>query len=148
MPTALRETTLAAIAARLTAQITTATVERARRGPIDTDRETLPRLVLTGTDWTADEAAEPGMVHYTLGFAVAGYAGARTDLAAEQALSALHAQVIAALAGWTPATAGLGEPAEQDAEFRLYDAEESAKPAGEFVARFSVLITAALGNPY
>lgn len=148
MTTPLRETTLAALATRLAAQIPTATVERARRGPVDTDKETLPRLILTGTDWTADEAAEPGMTHYTLGFAVAGYARARTDLAAEQALSTLHAQVIAALAGWTPTTSGLGEPAEQDAEFRLYDAEESAKPAGEFTARFSLLITAALGNPY
>lgn len=137
--TALRETAIAAVAARLTAQIPTATVERARRGPVDTDKETLPRLVLAATDWTADETAEPLAVHYTLSFAVTGYAAARTGLATEQALTALHALVTAALSGWTPTEASLGEASEQDAEYRLLDAEESAKPAGEFTARYSML---------
>lgn len=137
--TALRETALAAIAARLTAQIPTATVERSRRAPVDIDKETLPRLVLAGTDWAADETAEPLAVHYTLSFAVTGYAKARTDIAADQALSELHAAVVAALSGWTPTTANLGEPAQDGAEFRLFDAEESEKPAGEFTARFSML---------
>ena len=148
MSTALREAALAVLATRLAAQITTATVERARRGPVDTDTESLPRLVLTGADWTADEGAEPLTVHYTLGFVVVGYAAARTGLATEQALSALHASVVAALAGWTPSTAGLGEPAEEGAEFRLFDTEESAKPAGEFTARFNMLCLAAIGSPY
>ena len=54
----------------------------------------------------------------------------------------------AALAGWTPALDGLGEVSEQGAEFRLYDTDESAKPAGEFIARFSMLAIAPLGAPY
>lgn len=137
--TALRETALAAIAARLTAQVTTATVERARIAPVDIDKESLPRLVVTGTDWTPDETAEPLAVHYTLGFVVTGYVRARSALLAEQALSELQASTIAALAGWTPTTANLGEPAQDGTEFRLYDAEESAKPAGEFTARFTML---------
>lgn len=137
--TALRETALSAIAARLTAQVTAATVERARPDPVDTDKETLPRLVLSGTDWSADEAAEPLAVHYTLGFSVTGYARGRTHLLAEQALAELHADVTAALSGWTPSAFGLGEPAQEGAEFRLYDTEESAKPAGEFTARYTML---------
>lgn len=155
MTTPIREAALAAIAARLTAQIPTATVERARRAPVDTDTETLPRLILTGTDWQADETAEPGATHYTMGFAVAGYyratAGlkaAAADLSAEQAGTALHAQVVAALAGWTPTTDGLGEAAEEGAEFRMFDADESEKAAGEFTARFSMLCLAPLGSPY
>jgi hypothetical protein len=137
--TALRETALAAIFARLGAQITTATIERARPAPVDVDKETLPRLVLTGTDWSADEAAEPMAVHYTLGFAITGYVRARTLLAAEQALAELQASTIAALSGWTPTTANLGEAAQEGTEFRLYDTEESKTPAGEFTARFSML---------
>jgi len=146
--TPIRETALAAIVARLAAQIPTATVERARRAPVDVEKETLPRLVVTGIDWTADETAEPGITHYTLDFTVQGYAKARTDLATEQALGTLLASTVAALAGWTPTESGLGEPAEAGAELGLYDAEDSAKPAGEFTARFSMLCLAALGSPY
>jgi len=148
MPTPLREAALAAIASRLVASIPAAVVERARRAPVDADRELLPRLILTGTSWEADEGAEPGITHYTMGFVVTGYARAATDLALEQALSALHAATVAALAGWTPVVDGLGEAAEEGAEFQIYDAEESAKPAGEFTARFSMLCLAPLGSPY
>lgn len=148
MPTPIRETALAAIAARLVAQIPTATVERARRAEVDLDKESLPRLVVNAIDWIADESAEPLVVHYTLGFAVTGYATARTNILAEQAIGALHAQVVAALAGWTPTESGLGEPSEGDAEIGLIDAETSAKPVGEFTARFDMLCLAPLGSPY
>lgn len=147
MPTPIRETALAAIAARLTSN-TTATVERARRAPVDTDRETLPRLVLLGTEWIADETQEPLTTYYQMGFAVTGYVSARTDLLLEQALSDLHAEVLAALVGWNPSDAACVDVAEVDAEFTIYDAEDSAKPAGEFVARFTALVTAAHGDPY
>lgn len=65
MPTALREAALAAIADRLSVELPGIVLERARRAPVDTDKEQLPRLVLTGTDWEADETAEPGSTHYT-----------------------------------------------------------------------------------
>ena len=97
MPTPIRETALAAIATRLAAQIPAAAVERARRAEVDLDKESLPRLVVNAIDWTADELAEPLVVHYTLGFAVTGYATAKTNILAEQAIGALHAQVVAAL---------------------------------------------------
>jgi hypothetical protein len=148
MPTALREVALSAIADRLNAELPSVVLERARRAPVDTDKEPLPRLVLTGTDWEADETAEPGSTHYSLGFAVAGYVRDTTDLGVEQGLSDLHASVVAALAGWTPGVDGLSEVAEQGAEFRLYDTDESAKPAGEFLARFSMLAIAPLGSPF
>ncbi len=148
MPTPIREAALAAIAARLAVELPSVVLERARRAPVDTDKEPLPRLVLTGTDWEADETAEPGSTHYTLGFVVAGYIRDTTDLGVEQGLSDLHASVVAALGGWTPAVNGLGEAAEQGAEFRLYDTDESAKPAGEFLARFSMLAIAPLGSPF
>ena len=148
MPTPIREAALAAIADRLTSELPGAVLERARRVPVDTDKEPLPCLVLTGTDWEADENAEPGSTHYSLGFAVAGYVRDATDLAVEQGLSVLHASLIAALAGWTPALDGLGEVSEQGAEFRLYDTDESAKPAGEVVARFTMLAIVPLGSPY
>jgi hypothetical protein len=148
MSTPLRESALAAVATRLAAQIPTATVERARRAPVDLDNEALPLLVLTGGDMSADETSEPGATHYTLSLAIAGYARARTDLAAEQAVTALHAQVVAALAGWEPAIAGIGNTAEEGAEFEIYDAEASKAPAGTFTARFSILLIAATGNPY
>ncbi len=148
MPTPIREAALAAIAGRLTSELPGVVLERARRAPVDTDKEPLPRLVLTGTDWEADETAEPGSTHYTMGFVVAGYVRDTTDLGVEQGLSDLHALVVAALAGWTPTVDGLGEATEQGAEFRLYDTDESAKPAGELLARFSMLAIAPLGSPF
>ena len=148
MSTPIREAALAAIADRLTTELPGTVLERARRALVDIDKEPLPRLVLTGTDWEADETAEPGSTHYTMGFVVAGYIRDTTDLGVEQGLSDLHASVVAALAGWTPTVDGLGEATEQGAEFRLYDTDESAKPAGEFLARFSMLAIAPLGAPY
>jgi hypothetical protein len=148
MSTPLREAALAAMSARLTSQLSGVTVERARRAPVDTDSEHLPRVVLTATDWTADETVEPLATHYTLAFVVSGYVRGTSDLAIEQALSTLHARVVAALVGWTPQLPGIGEVSEEGAEFRLYDADESAKPAGEFAARFSVLCIGGQGIPY
>lgn len=144
----LREAALAAIADRLTAQLPDVTVERARRAPVDTDAEPLPRLVVRGDDLEADDTQEPGRTHYRIGFGVSGFVVGATDLAAEQALSLLHARTVAALAGWTPATPGLGDIAEQGAEFRLYDAEDSARPAGEFLARFTILAVGPAGGPW
>ena len=144
----LREAALAAIADRLAAQLADVAVERARRAPVDTDTEPMPRLVVRGDDLEADDTQEPGRTHYRIGFGVSGFAGGATDLAAEQALSLLHARSVAVLAGWTPATPGLGDVAEQGTEFRLYEAEDSARPAGEFLARFTILAVGPAGGPW
>ncbi|WP_203072250.1 hypothetical protein [Falsiroseomonas ponticola] len=144
----LREAALATIADRLTAQLSDVAVERARRAPVDTDAETLPRLVVRGDDLEADDSQEPGRTHYRIAFGVTGFAVGTTDLAAEQALSLLHARTVAALAGWTPATPGLGDIAEQGGEFRLYEAEDSSRPAGEFLARFTILAIGLAGGPW
>jgi hypothetical protein len=95
----------------------------------------------------ADETAEPLLTHYQLAFAVHGYAAGADDLAAEQALSLLHAQAVASLAGWTPAAAGLGDIAERGADIALFALDDSAKPAGSFEARFSVLAMSPTGGP-
>ena len=144
----LREAALAAIAARLATQLPDVTVERSRRAPVDVDTETLPRLVVRGEDWQADEAEEPGRTHYQVGFSVTGFVAGATDIEVEQGLSLLHARVVQALAGWTPADPGLGDVAEQSADFTLYDVEESARPAGEFLARFSILAVGPTGGPW
>jgi hypothetical protein len=146
--TPLREAALAAIADRLTTALPDAAVERARRAPVDVDAETLPRLIVRGEDWQADDTEEPGRTHYHIGFSVTGFASATTDLAAEQALSLLHARAVEALAGWTPSAAGLGDVAEKSCEFSLYEAEDSARPAGEFLARFSMLAIGPSGGPW
>jgi hypothetical protein len=140
MPT-LRETALAAIATRLASQLSGVALDRARFGPVDVDKEPLPRVVLSSAELTADETAEPLTVHYTLSFAVQGYCTVArgTAPAVEIATSTLHARVVAALSGWTPAEPGLGEPSEEGADFSIYQAEDSAKPVGEFTARFSML---------
>ena len=145
MPTALRELALAAIAARLGTN-TTSTVERARRAAVDTKKDTLPHLNLLGGDLSDDITAEPQHTHTTLAFTVVGHARARTDLAADQALSELHAATVAALATWEPAVAGMDTPIHEGAELRLLDAEESEHPVGRFEARFNVLIVAPTGT--
>jgi hypothetical protein len=144
----LREAALAAIADRLAAELPDVAVERARRAPVDTDAEVLPRLVVRGDYLEADESQEPGRTHYRIGFGVSGFAVGASDLAAEQALSLLHARAVSALAGWTPASPGLGDIAEGSSEFRLNDAEESAQPAGEFLARFSILAVGPAGGSW
>ena len=144
----LREAALAAVAARLAEQVPTAVVERARRAPVDTDVESLPRLILLGGAIEADETAEPGRTHYQIGFVVQGYAAGADDLAAEQALSLLHADIVVALAGWTPDAPGLGDISERGAEIGLFAVEDSATPAGSFEARFALLAIAPTGGPF
>jgi hypothetical protein len=144
----LREAALAAIAERIITGLPDVALDRARRAPVDVEAETLPRLVLRGEEIEADDTEEPGRTHYRIGFVVSGFAAGASDLAAEQALSVLHARLASLLAGWTPAAAGLGDVVEQGAEFRMYDTEESALPAGEFLARFSILAIGPNGGPW
>ncbi|MCA3281065.1 MAG: hypothetical protein ING10_17525 [Roseomonas sp.] len=144
----LREAALAAIAERIITGLPDVALDRARRAPVDVETEALPRLVLRGEEIEADDTEEPGRTHYRIGFVVSGFAAGVSDLAAEQALSTFHARLVSLLAGWTPATPGLGDIAEQGAEFRLYEAEESARPAGEFLARFSILAIGHNGGPW
>ena len=144
----LREAALAAIAERIITGLPDVALDRARRAPVDVEAETLPRLVLRGEEIEADDTEEPGRTHYRIGFVVSGFAAGASDLAAEQALSVLHARLVSLLAGWTPAAPGLGDIAEQGAEFRMYDSEESTLPAGEFLARFSILAIGPNGGPW
>ena len=115
MTTPVVEAALAAIAARLASAVPGAAVERARRAPVELDTETLPRLVLQVDSLDADSTAEPGSTHYRLSFIVVGTANGASDLAAQQSVISLHASVVAALAGWTPSTAGLGDMADRPA---------------------------------
>ena len=147
MATPVREAALAAVAARLRTQLPDVALDRARRGAVDADREPMPRLILRGEDMDADDTQEPGRTHYRISFSIVAFTRAGSDIELEQALSALHARIAAALAGWVPDTTNLGDVAEQGAEFVLYDAEDSAKPAGECIARFSILAVTPTGDP-
>ena len=147
MAVPVREAALAAVAARLRAQLPDVALDRARRSAVDTERERLPRVILRAEDIEADDTQEPGRTHYRIGFSVVAFTRAGSDLELEQSLSALHARIVTALAGWVPDSWNLGDVAEQGAEFALYDAEDSAKPAGECVARFSILAVTPTGDP-
>jgi hypothetical protein len=142
---ALREAALDAVVTRLAAQITTATVERMRRGPVDTDKETLPVLIVGSSELTADDTVEFGSVHYTMSLEIAGYARATTSTTTEAALADLHASIVAALDGWTPSELRISDPQPRGVEFRRLDAEESNVDAGEMLARFEMLIVAPTG---
>lgn len=143
--TPLRESVLAAAAEVLAAAISDVPVERARRAPVDIAE--FPRLVLIGTSTVGDESQSPMETFWTFGFTVTGYATGTTDLAAERALSDLHARVMAALqmAELGPAsvmpTAGL-------ADLGLYSADDSRIPAGQFTAAFEALAIAPTAFPY
>lgn len=138
---------MAAVEARLRAMLPAVPVDRARRGEIDIATERLPRLVLQPEDVSADETQSPGYTHYTLTFAVVATLLGTTDLDLEQRLNAMHADLIAALAGWQPSTTGLGDVAQLGAEFNVYDPSTSKKPAGEVSARFSMLAVLPTGIP-
>ncbi len=148
MTSPVAEAALAAITARLVAMVPSAIVERARRAPVDIESETLPRLVLHIDTLEADASTEPGATHYRIGLTVVGTAIGTSDLEAQQAVISLHASAVAALAGWTPSTAGLGDVAEIGADFLLHDVDQSATPAGEFATRFEMLAVTPTGAPY
>lgn len=143
--TALREAVMAAAAARLTAQLAGVQVERARRAPMDVTE--LPAVVVTAGDVTADENQSPTECFWTFDFTVTGYAKGSTDLACEQALSALHASVIAALQGYDLGP-GTVQTNTAPASFDIYTTEDSDVAAGQFEARFAVLAVAPVGSPF
>ena len=148
MTSPITEAALDAVTTRLVAMVPSAVVERTRRTPVDIETETLPRLVLQIDNIEADASAEPGATHYRIGLTVVGTAIGTSDLEAQQAVISLHAAVVAALAGWTPSTPGLGDVAELGADFLLHDVDQSATPSGEFAARFELLAVTATGSPY
>lgn len=145
MPTPIREAVLTAVEARLKAQLAGVTVLRAHRAPLDPRQ--CPAVVITGGGMDADEDMSFGETQWRIGFSVAGYITARTDLAAEQALSDLHARVIAALQNYDLGPATI-QANIAGAEFELYAVEESAAPAGEFNATFEALAMTPAASPY
>lgn len=141
----LRESVLAAVAEVLAAAIPDVPVERARRARPDIAE--FPRIVVRGGDAAPDESQTPMLTFWTFGVIVTGYVKAATDLAAEQALSDLHARVVAALqmAELGPASV---QPTMRMAEMALYDAADSSTPAGEFTTIVEALATAPTAYPY
>jgi hypothetical protein len=95
---AAREAALAAIAARLTAQLSGVAVERGRRSMIGAE-EALPRVVLVQGGHEEQEPDAFGTVLMRCDAMVEGYAAAATDAALEAALNDLHARCAAALMG-------------------------------------------------
>lgn len=145
MPTPIREAVLAAVAARLKAQLAGVTVVRALRAPLDARH--CPAVILRGGDMVADEDQSFGETLWRIAFSVTGMITASEDLAAEQALSELHAKVIAALQGYDLGPATI-QPNVLEATFELYAAEESATPAGEFTALFEATAMTPNASPY
>jgi hypothetical protein len=143
--TPIREAVTAAAHARLAAVLTGVTVERVRRAPPDLSE--LPLVVVAAGDMTADEEQSPGETFWRIGVTVTGHAMGGTDLAAEQALSELHARVVAAMQGHDLG-AGVVDALSDGATFEMLLAEDSDTPAGAFEARFTVLAVAPSGNPY
>jgi hypothetical protein len=145
MPTPIREAILAAVATRLTAQLAGVTVLRAYRAGLDP--RLCPAVIITGTSMDADEDISFGETQWRIGFSIAGYITATTDLAADQAMSDLHARVVAALQDYDLGP-GFVQSNVGSAQFELYPAEESAKPAGEFSASFEAMAMTPAKSPY
>lgn len=150
MSATLRDTITDAIIARLRAQLAEVPVERARRAPIDPDAEArgLPLLNVLLTSFEPDAEQELGRTHFLAEFTVAGYATGRTDEEMDRALSALHARTHGALDRWMPDVAGANWCAAAGVEFLAYDADDSARPLGEFTARFRLTCFGNAGGAY
>jgi len=144
-PTPLRESVLAAAAARLAEIITDVPVERARRSM--PTLEQMPMLVVHGGGASPDNSQSPGETFWTFGFTVTAYFKGADDLAAEQAGSEIHARILVALeyADLGPASV---QPTAGQAEIILYSAEDSTKPAGQLVVPFEALAIAPTSYPY
>lgn len=141
----IREVLIAAVHAQLTGA-TTATVQRSRRADVDTQQETLPILLVHLTAMNADPTAEATLLHWDCTVEITGLAGGRTDALADQAVSDLHAAVVAALDGWSPNDSTFDQFAAGSCEFRMHQADESPAPVGEFAASFTIRAIAASGS--
>lgn len=143
--TPLRESVLAAVVEVLAAAIPDVPVERARRAQPDIAE--FPRIIVRGGNAVPDKSQTPTLTFWTFGVLISGYAKASTDLGAEQALSDLHARVVAALqmAELGPASV---QPTMRVAEMGLYSADKSKTPAGEFTTVIEALATAPTAYPY
>jgi len=139
---------LAAVTARLVAELPDVVVERARRAAVDIDADALPRLVVLGDGVQADASQEYSVTHYQIAFSVTGFVRSTSDVLVEQGLSTLYARVVDALVRWTPTTPGLADPFENETDFTLFDADESAIPAGNFCARFVLTAVSPTGGPW
>jgi hypothetical protein len=105
---ASRESALAALAARLTSQLSDVTVERGRRSPIDAD-ETLPIIVLVQGGHEEQEPDAVGTVLMRCTAQIEAYVSAATDAALETAINALHARCAAAIIGIEIAYGSIGD---------------------------------------
>lgn len=151
MTTTVWDAAMAAVAARLRAQITDVTLDVDRRADVGTATGDRPRLVLTlGSTPAPDLTQDPGAEHHEMEVFVSGYiVGARGDTDSEVriATNTLRARVHAALNGFAEGAvfdvlAVGGEGAQ------LYEAEDSALPAGDFTQPFTVRCITASGQPY
>jgi hypothetical protein len=150
--TPIRDRIAALVTARLGDEIPDVPVEQARRAIVDNDE--FPRLVVLAGNVTASDTAGFGETTYVIGVIVVGYASAdpdaeNQDLSCQQALSALHARVVRALAAWQPDGIDLNEVRESGtAEFIAYDLDDSSEAAGEFTASFDAESIRPTGHPY
>lgn len=138
---------LEAVAERLREVITDVPVETDRRSePADDE---FPLLVVTQEDDEPDNGEILGDTIYHQTIAVSGFHRAfgtqNPETEARRAVNRLRARVVMALLeSWA-----FPEPIEQvleaSCETTFYDAEESALPAGEFTARFTLDIRRATG---
>lgn len=150
MSQTLRDALTDAVIARLRSLLPEVPVSRARRAPIDPDTEAagLPLLNVVVTSFEPDAEQELSRTHFGVEFLVSGYAAGRTDQDMDRALSALHARTHNALDRWMPDIAGANWCSASGVEFQAYDAEDSARPLGEFSARFRLVGFGAAGGAY
>lgn len=141
----LRDSVMEAAAARLAEIIPDVPVDRARRAGVASAE--MPRLVLLAGAAVPDESQSPMETFWTFSFVVAGYVTGSTDEAAEQELSLLHARVMEAMQMATLGPASV-MPTVGTAEMALLDADESARPIGQFAIPFQALAIAPTAYPY
>jgi hypothetical protein len=149
--TAFREAAFAAIAARLSSQLSGVAIERNRRGAINPE-EALPRVILRDGGHSAEEDDAFGRILYRVEAVVEGHATAATDAAQGPAVNDLHARVVAALIG-VELTVGVAGGSiwmqERSTEVVMPDADTAATPTPAFVSVFAFdLRVPDQGGPY
>lgn len=144
MPDTIWDAAMAAVGDRLAAQITDVPIERDRRAPVA--EVELPCLVLTLGNTDQDLGTSVGEAFHSIEINVAGYAAGSTDSAARIALATLRARTVAALNGWQ--SGAVFDVQAGAADMALFDADQSARPAGSFTQTFTVLAVTPAGSPY
>jgi hypothetical protein len=142
MPIPIRERVLAALAARLVAELPDVAVERNR----DSAVSRYPALVVVDGDQAADHGTA-GITQYTAQAVIEGYAQAATPAGLGPVLNDLYGRTLAAAVA-DPTLGGIAVDVREREMTVVVERGEGGKPTAAFSLAIEIEFFTALGDPF